>query len=97
MLKRIHKNVKIMLNRMLNLTYGLTLFRLIFNTWGLLFWTFTALFTQSTQLSTILFDGCGLKKPKNLTPMGLNPHHDMRRGGLKFLRANFHSVYDCKT
>jgi hypothetical protein len=34
MLKRIHKNVKIMLNRMLNLTYGLTLFRLIFITWG---------------------------------------------------------------
>jgi hypothetical protein len=34
MLKPLHKNVKIMLNHMLKLTYGLTLFRLIFITWG---------------------------------------------------------------
>jgi hypothetical protein len=34
MLKPLHKNVKKMLNHMLKLTYGLTLFRLIFITWG---------------------------------------------------------------
>jgi hypothetical protein len=34
MLKPLHKNVKNKLNHMLKLTYGLTLFRLIFITWG---------------------------------------------------------------